>query len=821
MTDQREAQLKYELDSDADTQAQRLRDLIEASKKGDVDLPRAHALVGRMMSVVADKLKTAADVKTRGMGGKYKTWLRALPTDVAAVIAIRECIKMCNSEKTHVHVQDLTFNVGKLWELEVRIRQAEEVNPLYMQRIHDQVKEHCTRDFGHLRRLYGVAIERVFKGTVDLSLTKMEMMQIGKFGVDACFEAGLIEVVRGTNKNGTTVGYVLSEEVSNFLMGYGAGDVRGIISKEDTRMLCPPDPWTNLGDGGYLSIRRKAAAPLLNIRRIRKGGAREAVAARFTSDAMPTVFGAGNYLQATAFRLHIPTRDAILNLWKSGGSVMGIPSTKPPTKPPFPFNSETWVKEDAPEHELELFGRWKRRMAAYYEELREWKGKAREVGAFLRSVREADCPYWFPVYFDSRGRWYYRGSPNPQGSDLSKAVLHFDTRKPLGERGLFWLKVHIANSAGYDKTRFTDRAAWTDKNWEAIERALDAPGDSPEVWGTDAPWCMFTAAWELREAYRSGDPESYCTGIPVHMDATCSGLQHFSALLRDPIGALHVNLMDDGGDQKQDIYSHVGSMALRLVESDLQSSNAEDAAMARWWLDVGISRKLAKKPVMTYVYGATLSGTVQHVEFMMEKEILPALGKAWPDPSDSFQYSMYIAKKLFAGIALTVPAATAAMRWLKDIAKQQPCGKRMTWHTPTGFWVQHDYQDYTDSRVRLNSCGVQLTWVREWNEGTKAHSMANAISPNFVHALDASHLTMVVNRMAFGDLSIVAIHDSFGTHPCDVDTMHKYIREEFYNLYSGSNLLEHFLWEVDGVGEVPSRGSLDLSKVLESEFMFS
>jgi DNA-directed RNA polymerase len=409
---------------------------------------------------------------------------------------------------------------------------------------------------------------------------------------------------------------------------------------------------------------------------------------------------------------------------------------------------------------------------------------------------------------------------------LAKAVLHFHTKKPLGARGLFWLKVHIANSAGFDKERFVDRARWTDQNWDRICLTLDRPEDFPETWGKDAPWCMFSAAWELREAYRTKSPETYCTGIPIHMDATCSGLQHFSALLRDPIGGAYVNLTDDQQcGPKQDIYGAVASVALRMMQRDLESDDHELKRVAEWCIDVGIPRDLAKKPVMTYVYGATLGGTADHVEFKLEKEILPAAGKAFPEWEDakrdpSLEISRYIAKKLFAGIAVTVPAAAAAMQWLKDIARQQPSGKRMTWTTPNGFQVQHDYQDYSDNRVKLNSCGVYLTWVREWKDGTKAHQMANAISPNFVHALDGTHLSMVANAMQADGLDMVAIHDSFGTHPCDVDAMHQHIRQQFVKLYSGSNLLTEFLWHVEGVGEAPARGSLDLTRVLDSEFMF-
>lgn len=817
--DQRDVQLKYELDSDVEAQAQRLRDLIKASEAGDTELPRAHALIGRMSAVVAERIATSASTLTRGTGGKYKTWIRALPTDVAAVIAIRECIRMCSSPETHIHVQDLTYNVGKLWELEVRIRQAEEVNPMYMQRIHDQVKENCTRDYGHLRRLYGVAVERVFKGTLDLTLTKMEMMQIGKFGVDACFEAGMIEQVRGTNKNGTTVSYVLAPEVDEFLHGYTGSDVRGIISKEETRMLCPPDPWSNLTDGGYLSIRRKSAAPMMNVRRLRKS-MRAEIANGFTAEKMPDVFKAGNHLQSVPYCMHAPTLAAIVRVWKSGGNIMGVPSTKGPERPPFPF-ADDWIKEGAPENELVQFGVWKRNCAGYYTDLREWKGRVREVGGFLRSTKEATDRFWFPAYCDSRGRWYYRGLPNPQGSDLAKGALHLARRKPLGARGVFWLKVHIANSAGYDKERFIDRAAWTEKHWDRIVNALDTPEDSPEVWGKDAPWCMFSGAWELREALRSGKPEEYECGIPIHMDATCSGLQHFSALLRDPVGGLYVNLTDPNQcGPKQDIYNRVATNTIQMIKRDCDSLDPEVAALANWCCAVGIPRALAKKPVMTYVYGATLSGTAEHIETVLSKEVFPEVGAQWLDPNKSFEHSMYIAKKLFAGIAAAVPAAAAAMHWLRAVARQNPDGQRMSWRTPTGFWVQHDYQDFTDTRVKLNSCGVQFTWVREWNEGTRMHAMQNAISPNFVHALDASHLTMVTNSMADQELDVVAIHDSFGTHACDVDAMHRSIREEFVRLYSRPNLLAEFLWEVQGVGEPPTRGNLNLNEVLDSEFMF-
>lgn len=818
MLGDREKEFEHEESADAAAQAARLKTLLMESAEGSVELPRASLLISRMYGEVKKNLEAIASIPTRGQGGKYKSWLRAIPAGTAAVISIRECIQLCTSSthNTHVHMQDLASHIGRLFELEVRIAQAEAVNPMYMQKIHAQIKENATTNRGHIRKVYGFAIQQIMKGEIEFSLTRADIIHIGKFGVDACLEAGLLEIHRGTNRHGITVEYRLNEEINDFLIGYSVNDVRNVVSKEDMRMYCPPEPWTNLTDGGYLTTRRKSVAPLMRLRNIRKCE-RKRVAEEFTAEKMPVVFEAGNYMQSIPYTVHKPTRDAILRLWEAGGGVLGVPAKNPPVRPEMPLGA-AWVKEGAPEAEMEIFSIWKRKVVTFYESMRTWRGKVREIGGFFKSSNDHDVPIWFPMYLDTRGRWYYRGTPNPQGSDLAKAVLHFHERKPLGPRGVYWLKVHIANSAGFDKDRFDERARWTEQNWEAITRALDEPENFPEVWGKDAPWCMYAAAWELREALRSSDPTAYCTGIPIHMDATCSGLQHFSALLRDPVGGRYVNLIDEAQcGPKQDIYARVAQNALAVIKNDAESSDESIAKMAQFWLGIGLPRALAKKPVMTYVYGATLKGTAEYIGGYISAELPDVV---FPEQRESLKYCMYAAKKLFQGIAATVPAAKAAMEWLRGIAQQQPNGKRMEWRTPTGFLVQHDYQDFIDNRVKLNSCGVTHVLVREFTEDTRASSMQNAISPNFVHALDASHLTLTAHKMKQDNMQIVAIHDSFGTHPCNVGAMHEHIREAFIEMYGSRNILAEFQWDVQGIGEVPERFTLDLNAVRDSEFFF-
>ena len=42
------------------------------------------------------------------------------------------------------------------------------------------------------------------------------------------------------------------------------------------------------------------------------------------------------------------------------------------------------------------------------------------------------------------------------GDDLSRGLLLFAEAKPLGARGLRWLKIHLANLYGYDKASFDE-----------------------------------------------------------------------------------------------------------------------------------------------------------------------------------------------------------------------------------------------------------------------------------------------------------------------------------------------------------------------------
>ena len=85
---------------------------------------------------------------------------------------------------------------------------------------------------------------------------------------------------------------------------------------------------------------------------------------------------------------------------------------------------------------------------------------------------------------------------------------------------------------------------------------------------------------------------------------------------------------------------------------------------------------------------------------------------------------------------------------------------------------------------------------------------------------------MTSERMFENNLDFAAVHDSFWTHACDVDTMNVFIREEFIKLYENDPLgqLKKCLQErfpSEKIPEIPERGDFNLNEILKSKYFFS
>jgi DNA-directed RNA polymerase len=129
--------------------------------------------------------------------------------------------------------------------------------------------------------------------------------------------------------------------------------------------------------------------------------------------------------------------------------------------------------------------------------------------------------------------------------------------------------------------------------------------------------------------------------------------------------------------------------------------------------------------------------------------------------------------------------------------------------------------------IHLTLAGKVSEYRENTDLGLVGRKQALASAPNVIHSFDSAHLMRTVIRCKAGGISDLAlVHDSFGTHAADIDTLNRLIREEFVSIYSAPALEQ---WrgtvaELTGVQDlpaVPQLGAFDVTKVLKSPFFFS
>lgn len=141
--------------------------------------------------------------------------------------------------------------------------------------------------------------------------------------------------------------------------------------------------------------------------------------------------------------------------WDEGIAIGDIPSRKdfelPPEPIPMPYNEDVYKDKDSPAYKAAM---------EEYRSYCEAKVRYRRIYQKNMDLRSLRCSallklnqaekfkgfekIYFPYNLDFRGRSY----PIPPhfsniGSDLCRGMLMFAESKPLGARGLFWLKVRF------------------------------------------------------------------------------------------------------------------------------------------------------------------------------------------------------------------------------------------------------------------------------------------------------------------------------------------------------------------------------------------
>ena len=587
-------------------------------------------------------------------------------------------------------------------------------------------------------------------------------------------------------------------------------------------MVSQPRSWEqhNLYGGGYLT---NNVSPYPMVKDSNKPYLEE-----LENSDLTDVLCAINKLQDTAWNINDRMLEITQWAYEHHGERCGFPSANPKDIPPVPAAAET-DEEVSKEYRKQCY-------MIHDENRRNVSKRIMALQAFGIAKRmSAYDRHYYPHYMDSRGRMYPKPVIlNPQGTDYIKGLLEFAEGKPVPANSTAhaWLMIAAANAYGEDKRTLNGRIEWAQENGEMILDVAESPMTDLRWMDADEPFAFLRFCMDLRgvaEAeFDGGVP--FMSHVPVPVDATCSGIQHFSAMLRDEVGgeATNVRALPD----RKDIYQQVADRVTEKLEADLDSDDSDIRAKAQAALDAGVTRKLTKRSVMIVPYSGTFHACMTYItEHYVDNNLTPwePMGKFVP----------YVAKHVWDSISETVVAARGAMDWLTKvaaIASKQDDPLPMTWTTPAGLPVRQVRYAMQSVRVKtwLDGKRVDLSYLRETKRLDPAR-MRSSVAPNFVHSMDAAHcqltITACVNAYDSGEvtdpMSFAMIHDSFGVHAADMEVFGQLVRQSFHFMYTEHDPISEFAQSNRPViGDnpmpvAPARGNLDLSEVLNSEFFFS
>lgn len=404
----------------------------------------------------------------------------------------------------------------------------------------------------------------------------------------------------------------------------------------------------------------------------------------------------------------------------------------------------------------------------------------------------------FPITMDTRGRMYYRGGLlTPQGVDFCKAAFQFAEFKPLGEHGFKAMCIHLANTCGQDKLSTKKRIKWVQINMPLLMSVNTHMDVRKKFKGADTHQALVAIKELQRLNAIDSEWSEKTSNLVCHQDGTCNGLQHMAAITGDRKTAESVNCTPSTHDDvPTDIY-----MVVALRAAELAHDDSVKAIIMKY------GRAMAKNPVMVTGYGAQASTIRRNIsKFLASK-------------GEDMTMAMHVGEAYEEAInscAGAVTQLTEALKTRVEFALVDGV-KKITWQTADGFLASTLYTNESEHEIRVGTFHCRKRGMGK--PDIDMMKTAQAMSPNFVHSIDATHLRMVVNAC---DWDLVTVHDSIGAHPCNYFGTSAMIRQKFamvHNCYDALGDLCKSL-KMDKP-EFPRVGDYNANECMKSAYIFS
>lgn len=763
---------------------------------------------------MVEKLEAYRVAPLRGTSASDRSLLFELSNDtgVLAFTTISRIIdKIAKYKKTSL--TSMSYNIGSRLVQNASVEMVKANNPKLYQYIHHVFKGASAERLGtilkdHATDMYDLTYDNGVLVRIGAELIKMLELS----------GANLIEIGRESSRT--------SGKGSHMVVRLTKGAVQTLTSFNESidllaavnipPMIVPPKDWSEVANGGYLThkiplIKRTNKPPYPELKRF-----------------MSVI----NKMQSVPWRVNTRVLDVIHDVMEKGIDdpmapatlprlVGGLPRGDPPkiedvikkenfgevtAEGHFPNKADFFkYNRTKEETQIKLDAEASRRLYLYY------------AMSIAQDVIDYDEIY-FVYQVDYRGRIYcHNNFLNPQGPSYIKAMLEFAEGEVLDEKGLWWLKVHVANEWGHDKLPYNKRVEWVNENLSSILGTAEEPLDYLSFWSyADKPYEFLAACFALADGVAGKKVH-----VGVQLDATCSGIQVYSGLLLDKEGAEAVNVI---GNTRNDVYQQVADKVNEYLSTNNYPSSYTFKDKEGVERSVGthvearslcgkVTRKLTKRNTMTVPYSVTLRGMYDQLreEFSDAK----LRGKIFWE-GDEWVATKLLADLNYKAIYEVVQGARLGQDYLKEV------GKSLSQEN-TGIIYKTPFFNFPVRQVAFRSIKKRvITYfgrlvLRNPTDKIDSRAQVNGIAPNVIHSLDATLLYLTVEKLGG---PVGTNHDCFTVPANEAEHLLESFRVSYVELMD-SKPLEYIGHQLDPSVEVPYVGTLDLQDVMSSQYIIS
>lgn len=810
-------QLTLEKDAIDIKQSKEYNDLISAIAQGRFDeTASGNALIKTYFLPIKEKVQQYLDADYKGHTGKTQRYIKYICDDssVLAYIILQVLTKRLAQKDNRVKTVTMAQTIINSLITIQTFDKAEESNPKLIAYLGSEYK----RASAKRKRML---IDKHLLQYKDLHNTSSKSMntKAGSVLIDIVLHSGVNIIEnkkmwrRGVNRHATMYTMFTQEVFDILSSAYSMPNTLALLPP----MVTPPIEWTSFDKGGYLTVQYK-------FMKLKSRQSKKLIPRENLRKAMKVI----NKLQEVSWRVNKRVLDVINTVYDNNMVDPRSPPTLPKLYGDLPTSNVPDIKEliewkeykkDATVEERKEWGIWNRKREQIQIGLDGDKGRRLQYLMTMGVVNKMlkYDKFYYVYQLDYRGRVYpVTDFFNPQSKGYVKSLLEFSEGKILDTVGLYWLKIHIANTYGLDKAPFEDRIEWVDDNRERLLEVARSPLDSLSLWVDADSSYEFLAACMAYEDYVLGLP----VHLPIQLDAVNSGVQMYSGLLRDKKGAKSTCVI---GDTRSDLYQEVADLVNKKLEdgdyppivSFIDKEGVEKTLSTRVEAESmkgKFTRSYTKRNVMTVPYSVSVRGMKMQNWDVMDD--LKLHGKQfWK--GDDWVVNYIWTTLTYEAIFEIVKGARAGQEYLKEVAKL--LDKTAMWHTPIyGVPVLQPALKFKE--VRVKTILGTLT-IAEETEEVKKQKQLSAIAANFIHSIDATILMYVVDHIGY---DIGVIHDCFLVHPNEGERVRD-IYKEGYTRVMRADPLKMFSDELDPehIVEIPYVGDLDLDEVANSSYIIS